>query len=417
MSTPLSTSPTAAPLGLAIVGLGGAVGTTIAAGLALMRSGRQSTTGLPLAEFADLDLTDYRNLRCRGWDLYDHNLLEAARHHRVLPESDLEPIADELRSLMPWTAVSNRNYCRGVVGDHDSTGTHRELIAGIQGQLDDFVREIGGRVVVINLASTEHAVDPRADIYAEIPAFERALDDNHTGISPAMLYAYACITHGVAYGNFTPSRAADIPALRKLAAARGVAVAGKDGKTGQTFIKTVLAPALRARALHVDGWFSTNILGNRDGEALRHPESLENKIGTKGDVLGSCLGYPVENHLVRINYYKPRGDDKEAWDNIDVSGFLGQRMQIKVDFLCKDSILAAPLAIEIARCLDLAQRRGLGGVQESLGAFFKAPMTADGRAPEHAFPEQQRELLRWLRETSEANAPAAESPAFVPRPD
>ncbi|WP_211096942.1 inositol-3-phosphate synthase [Neolewinella litorea] len=402
-------------LGIAIIGLGGAVGTTAAAGIELIRRGLQPTTGLPLAEFADLDLVPYTNLKIHGWDLFDHDLLTAARVHRVLDREELDVLANDLSGRRPWTAVSNRNYCRGVVGDQDSTGTHRELISGIQQQLDAFATDIDGRVVVINLASTEHAIEVADEIYQRTEAFERALDENHTGISPAMLYAYACITHGVPYGNFTPSRAAEIPALRSLAARRGVPVAGKDGKTGQTFLKTVIAPALRARALHVDGWFSTNILGNRDGEALRHPESLQNKLGTKGDVLTNCLGYPVEDHLVKINYYRPRGDDKEAWDNIDVSGFLGHRMQIKIDFLCKDSILAAPLAIEIARCLDLAARRGQGGVLESLGVFFKAPMTTDGREPIHSFGEQQTELLRWLRESSEM--PTAVAGKFIPRPD
>ncbi|PHK98919.1 inositol-3-phosphate synthase [Neolewinella marina] len=395
--------------------MGGAVGTTAAAGIELIRRGLQQPTGLPLAEFSDLDLVPYQNIRIHGWDLFDHNLYEAAQTHRVLSREELEAVANDLGSRRPWTAVSNRNYCRGVVGERDSTGTHRELIAGIQQQLSAFASDIDGRVVVINLASTEHAVEITDEIYHRADAFERALDDNHPGISPAMLYAYACITQGVAYGNFTPSRSAEIPALRELARDRTVPIAGKDGKTGQTFLKTVIAPALRARALHVDGWFSTNILGNRDGEALRHPESLENKIGTKGDVLTNCLGYPVEDHLVKINYYRPRGDDKEAWDNIDISGFLGHRMQIKVDFLCKDSILAAPLAIEIARCLDLANRRGQGGVVESLGVFFKAPMTAGDHPPVHSFPEQQMELLRWLRATSAE--PEAVAGSFVPRPE
>ena len=387
------------PLGIAIIGLGGAVATTAVAGIELIRSGEQDMTGLPLAEFGDLDLADYHQLHFRGWDLYPNNLLEAARTHGVLNRDQLDAVADRLEAMVPWTAISNRNYCEGVVGEEDSCEGHRDLIAGIQEQLDGFRAEIGGNVVVINLASTEHAIAPGDKIYEDTTVFERALDANHTGISPAMLYAYACIDHGIPYANFTPSMAADIPALRKFAAARNVPVGGKDGKTGQTYIKTVIAPALRARALHVDGWFSTNILGNRDGEALRKPKSLESKINTKGDVLTNCLGYDVDSHLVRINYYKPRGDDKEAWDNIDVSGFLGHPMQIKVNFLCKDSILAAPLAIEIARCLDLSDRRGQGGVVEALGVFFKAPMTADGSAPNHNFTEQQLELQRWLAAT------------------
>lgn len=394
----------APPLGIAIIGLGGAVATTAVAGIELIRKGIRSPTGLPLAEFKDLDLADYGNIYFRGWDLYTDNLLEAARGHRVLNGEQLEGVADYLKDITPWPAISNRNYCEGVFCDKDSTESHRELISTIQNQLDDFARQINGRVVVINLASTEHALDVSDEMYQETATFERALDKNDTGISPAMLYTYACIDRGVPYANFTPSMAADVPALTKFAVARKVAIGGKDGKTGQTYLKTVLAPALRARALHVDGWFSTNILGNRDGEALREPKSLQSKLNTKEDVLTDCLGYPVESHLVMINYYKPRGDDKEAWDNIDVSGFLGHQMQIKVNFLCKDSILAAPLVIEIARCLDLARRKGQGGVLEALGVFFKAPMTGDGRSPNHNFAEQQIVLMDWLTSTSAADA-------------
>jgi myo-inositol-1-phosphate synthase len=211
-----------------------------------------------------------------------------------------------------------------------------------------------------------------------------------------MLDAYAAIVEGVPYGNFTPSLAADIPALTRLADERAVPVAGKDGKTGQTFIKTVLAPAFRSRSLYVEGWFSTNILGNRDGLALDNADSLRSKLNTKGSVLDQILGYPVEDHLVNIQYYKPRGDNKEAWDNIDLVGFMGQKMQMKVNFLCRDSILAAPLVIEIARVLDLAKQRGKGGIQEQLGIFFKAPMTPAGRREEHSFPVQERNLLDWL---------------------
>jgi myo-inositol-1-phosphate synthase len=190
--------------------------------------------------------------------------------------------------------------------------------------------------------------------------------------------------------------AADVAPLTELAAKRNVPVGGKDGKTGQTMMKTVIAPALRQRALHVDGWFSTNILGNSDGKALDDPRSLASKLDTKKSVLDQIMGYPVEDHIVMIHYYRPRGDDKEAWDNIDITGFLGQKMQLKLNFLCKDSVLAAPLVIEIARVLDLAHQRGDGGVQEQLGIFFKAPQTADGRDPEHGFGEQQLILDRWL---------------------
>jgi myo-inositol-1-phosphate synthase len=401
MSNNPPTQPSTAPLGIAIIGLGGAVATTAVAGSLLMRKGLQRPVGLPLAEFDHLDLADYTNLRFTGWDLYQDDLYKAASHHKVLNSEQLAAVKEEMSDMYPLSAIRKEAYCEGVVNGDDSTESHRDLIATIQQQIRDFGEEIGGNVVVINLASTESALDLSDEKYQTIEAFEQALDDGHDCVSPAMLYAYACITSGTPYGNFTPSVAADVPALRQLAAMHNVPVAGKDGKTGQTYLKTVVAPALRARALEVDGWFSTNILGNRDGEALRKPKSLLNKINTKGDVLTSCLGYEVEDHVVKINYYKPRGDNKEAWDNIDVTGFLGHQMQIKVNFLCKDSILAAPLALEIARCLDLARRKGRGGVAESLGVFFKAPMTPDGGEPNHNFTEQQIELLRWLEELNE----------------
>ena len=248
---------------------------------------------------------------------------------------------------------------------------------------------------MINLASTEKLAVEGNEIFNSLAGFEKALDENSADISPAMLYAYAALTKGIPYGNFTPSVAADIPALIELAEIRKVPVAGKDGKTGQTFIKTVLAPALKSRALKVEGWYSTNILGNRDGLALSNEDSLASKVKTKSSVLDDILGYTVEDHLVDIRYYRPRGDNKEAWDNIDISGFLGQPMQIKVNFLCKDSILAAPLAIEIARCLDLAKQRGEVGIQEQLSVFFKLPMARNGK-PEQAFHKQEQMLLDWL---------------------
>jgi myo-inositol-1-phosphate synthase len=249
--------------------------------------------------------------------------------------------------------------------------------------------------VMINLASTERTPADGPSLRSA-EAFGRALDRDDADIGPAMLYAAAAIEAGVPYGNFTPSVAADAPGLTEMALRRGVPIAGKDGKTGQTLMKTALAPMLRARSLHVDGWFSTNILGNRDGQALEDPDSLKSKLGTKGRVLDSILGYPVEDHIVDIRYYRPRGDDKEAWDNIDISGFLGHRMQIKVNFLCKDSVLAAPLVLEIARVLDLARQRGESGPQEQLSVFFKAPMTAHNQAPQHAFHVQERMLEDWL---------------------
>ena len=392
-------------LGIAIVGLGGAVATTAVAGTLLIRQGEQDTVGLPLAEFKDLDLVAYENIHFNGWDIFDDNLYEAAKKHAVLNSEQLALVKDDLQSITPWSAVSNEDFCAGVTDGKKSPLSLRDQIATIQQHLDEFVAEVNGAVVVMNLASTEHAVDVSDAAFQTIEGFEQALDDNSPLISPAMLYAYAAIEQGIPYANFTPSMAVDIPALIQFSAQKNVPVAGKDGKTGQTFIKTVIAPALRARALKVDGWFSTNILGNRDGQALDKPKSLKSKINTKGSVLDACLNYPVKDHLVHIHYYKPKGDNKEAWDNIDISGFLGHRMEIKINFLCKDSILAAPLVIEICRCLDLARRREEGGPVEALGAFFKSPLTQDGQQPEHRFPVQHTTLLEWLYQPSEQKQP------------
>ncbi len=388
-------------MGIAIVGLGGAVATTAVAGSLLIQRGEQDKVGLPLAGFDHLNLTAYENLRFRGWDIFDENLYEAARRHKVLDNEQLSTIKEELQAITPWSGTANQAFCAGVTNGETSEAPLREQVERIQQDLTAFANEVGGPVVVMNLASTEHAVDVSDPAFQTVRGFGQALDDNSPLISPAMLYAYAAIEQGVPYANFTPSMAVDIPALIELSVQKSVPVAGKDGKTGQTFVKTVLAPALRARALHVDGWFSTNILGNRDGQALDQPESLKSKINTKGSVLDACLDYKVENHIVHIHYYKPKGDDKEAWDHIDISGFLGYKMQIKVDFLCKDSILAAPLVIEICRCLDLAHRCGEAGPIAELGAFFKAPLTINGSTPEHRFPEQQAILLEWLNRLSE----------------
>ena len=385
-------------LGVAVIGLGGAVATTAVAGIAMIKAGANSLDGLPLAERGGCGLADYRDMIFAGWDLCPDDLGTAAMRHGVIGERELCDGASALREMTPWPAIGSTDFCRNIDGAHKRVaGGHRAAVAAIQADMTSFRRAQGlDRLVMINLASTERLPDLDAQVFASTDAFEHGLDCNDPEIGPAMLYAYAAITSGTPYGNFAPSHAADIAPLAALAARHGVPVAGKDGKTGQTLIKTVIAPALRARALHVDGWFSTNILGNSDGKALDDPRSLASKLGTKKNVLDEILGYPVEDHAVHIHYYRPRGDDKEAWDNIDISGFLGQRMQLKINFLCKDSVLAAPLAIEIARVLDLAQRRGEGGVQEQLGLFFKAPQTRDGRTPVHSFPEQQAALDAWL---------------------
>jgi myo-inositol-1-phosphate synthase len=383
-------------LGIAVVGIGGAVGTTMVAGIELIKKGSVSTDGLPLAAVSAAKLIDYRDIVFAGWDLFPDHLAGAAEQHEVLTHKQFVSVENELRSIKPWPAISDNRFLSNIDGGnrlHEST--HRGSIAGVRSNLAAF-RKTFDAVVVINLASTEKLAAEGNESFNSIADFERALDENSPDISPAMLYAYAAIAEGLPYGNFTPSLAADVPALIEFAEKQRVPIAGKDGKTGQTFIKTVLAPALKSRALKVEGWYSTNILGNRDGLALSNEDSLASKIKTKSSVLEDILGYDVADHIVDIRYYRPRGDNKEAWDNIDISGFLGQPMQLKVNFLCKDSILAAPLAIEIARCLDLAQRRGETGIQEQLSVFFKLPMSKNNR-PEHAFHRQEEILLQWLR--------------------
>ncbi len=387
-------------LGIAIIGLGGAVGTTMVAGIELLKKGLIGKEGLPLAELdADLtkDLADYENIVFAGWDLFGENLAKAAEEHDVLMHKQFLAVEESLCKIKPWRAVENKNFLANIDGENKFSGkkSHRETIEKIRGNLTEFKKQCD-EIVVINLASTEKLADEGNEVFNSITSFEKALDENSSEISPAMLYAYAAISEQIPYGNFTPSVSADIPALIEFAENQGVPIAGKDGKTGQTFIKTVLAPALKSRALKVEGWYSTNILGNRDGLALSNEGSLASKIKTKASVLRNILGYEVEDHIVDIRYYKPRGDNKEAWDNIDFTGFLGQSMQLKINFLCKDSILAAPLAIEIARCLDLAKSRGNAGVQEQLSVFFKLPMNKNN-SPEHAFHRQEKMLLDWLQ--------------------
>jgi len=382
-------------LGIAIVGIGGAVATTMAAGVELLRLGLVGREGLPLANISVAGLADYTDIIFAGWDLFPENLSTAAEEHDVLAHKQFVAVENALGQIQPWPAIGDAKFLSNIAGTYVvSAGTHRATIGQLRRNLADFQQDCDS-AVVINLASTEKLAGAESEVFDSLERFEAALDENAADVSPAMLYAYAAIAEKIPYGNFTPSLAVDVPALIEFASRNAVPIAGKDGKTGQTFIKTVLAPALKSRALKVDGWYSTNLLGNRDGLALSNEDSLAAKVKTKSSVLDDLLGYPVEDHLVDIRYYRPRGDNKEAWDNIDITGFLGAPMQIKVNFLCKDSILAAPLAIEIARCLDLAHQRGEGGIREELSVFFKLPMSKSGK-PEHAFHRQETILLDWL---------------------
>ena len=415
----MNANETKRQIGVAIVGLGGAVATTAVAGVALLRKNAIGFEGLPLAtlplELASM-LVAYENLVFCGWDLNGASLFEAAAGHNVLTDRQLTAVHDELQKITPWPAVGSVRFCKNIEGLHMiAAPDHRSAIEIIRRNLRDFQTQnnLDG-VVVVNLASTERSVDLNNPVYQTIDAFEMALESNSPEIGPAMLYAYAAIREGLPFANFTPSVAADIPALVRFAEQEDVPLCGKDGKTGQTMLKTALAPALRTRALHVDGWYSANILGNRDGKALEDKDSLASKLATKGSCLDQIVGYKVEDHLVDIRYYRPRGDNKESWDNIDVTGFLGQPMQIKVNFLCRDSVLAAPLVLELVRLLDCAKRYGFGGVQEQLGLFFKSPMmTEPSVVPEHALHVQEARLMAWLTAIHQrelASAPVAPSP-------
>ena len=386
-----------------IIGLGGAVASTAIAGIELLKNGKIGTEGLPLADLPEnltSGLAVYKNLVFTGWDLNADDLAVAATTHNVLTLQQFSAVSEELQAAKPLAAVVNSAFCHNIEGKNVfAAANHSAAVEKLRNDVRRFKNASGAEsIVIINLASTESFVVKDSEIFATLENFEKALGDNSPEISPAMIYAYAAIGEKIPYGNFTPSVAADIPALVEYAEKKGVPIAGKDGKTGQTFIKTVIAPGLKVRALKVDGWFSTNILGNRDGFALQHPDSLKSKITTKGSVLDDILGYAVEDHLVDIRYYRPRGDNKEAWDNIDIIGFMGQPMQLKINFLCKDSILAAPLVIEIARLLDYAQRCGEKGVQTQLSTFFKLPQVSDesSETPEHAIHKQQQMLLEWL---------------------
>jgi myo-inositol-1-phosphate synthase len=394
-------------LGVMIVGISGAVASTAVAGIELLRQKSIGTEGLPLAAMPEnltANLIAYENIVFTGWDMIDEDLATAAVTHNVLTLQQFQAVSEQLEAVKPLPAVFNEAFCHNIEGKNIRvTPNHFAAIEAICNDIRRFkIERDCERVVMINLASTESYIDKESQTFATLENFEKALGENSSEISPAMIYAYAAVSEGVPYGNFTPSIAADIPALVEYAVQKGVPLAGKDGKTGQTMIKTVIAPGLKTRALKVAGWYSTNILGNRDGLALSHPDSLKSKVTTKGSVLDDILGYTVEDHLVDIRYYRPRGDDKEAWDNIDIVGFLGQPMQLKINFLCKDSILAAPLVIEIARLLEYAQRCGENGVQTQLSVFFKLPQVSneESERPEHALHIQEAMLVDWLTDRS-----------------
>lgn len=425
LSSPASTpiAPAEGPLGVLLVGLG-AVSTTFIAGVHAVRQGlaepigsltqmgtirlgkRTENRAPAIKDFVPLASLD--DLVFGAWDIFPDTAYDAALHAGVLDRSLLLQLQSDLAELAPMKAVFDQRYVRRLSGTHVKQGaTKIDLAEQLMADIARFRREYRcARLVMIWAASTEVYLEPSA-VHADLPAFEEGLRTNHPDIAPSMIYAYAALKSGVPFANGAPNLTVDIPALTQLAMEQGVPVCGKDFKTGQTLLKTIIAPGLKARLLGVTGWFSTNILGNRDGEVLDDPESFRTKEESKLSALEYILQphlypslYGDITHEVRINYYPPRGDNKEGWDNIDIFGWLGYPMQIKINFLCRDSILAAPLVLDLALFLDLAQRAGMHGIQEWLSFYFKSPMTAPGLYPEHDLTIQQMKLkntLRYLR--------------------
>ena len=394
-------------LGVLIVGAGGAVASTVIAGVALMKKGIVPRLGM-LTE-ADLGkklpLSAIDDLEFGGWDIRTTDLFEAAKHHGVIPRHLLPEVEEELRALRPWPAIVSPTFLAGDLGDNAVEGTsYRDQLRNMRAQIEAFKKERKlDRVVIVNLASTERYTQI-ADVHVTPEAFEAGLDANDPRISPAMRYLYLAIMTDTPHVNFTPSLS-NIPALDTLSRKRGVPIAGENGKTGQTLLKTVLAPAFAVRQLVVQGWYSTNILGNNDGRVLDDPGSNKTKVTSKLGVLDNILGYNVEDHQVHIHYYRPRGDAKEAWDNIDLLGFLGESMQIKVNFLCRDSILAAPLVVDLVRLMDVAHHAGECGVQRQFSVFFKSPYRVEGQPVVHDLFEQHRMLREWSEAVASAPRP------------
>ena len=414
--------PADGKLGVLLVGLG-AVATTYIAGVENVRRGRSTPIG-SLAELGTIRLgkrTEHRSPRIRdfvplaelddlvfgAWDPIPDNAYDSCHVAGVLGATHVEPIADFLKSIEPMPAVFDRQYVKRLEGTNVKSGsTKRDLAEAIRQDIRDFKETRGcSRLVMVWCASTEVFISP-GPAHATLEAFEHAMDENDPAIAPSMLYAWASLMEGVPFANGAPNLSVDTPALLQLAEDRAVPIGGKDFKTGQTLMKTVIAPMFKARMLGLSGWYSTNILGNRDGEVLDDPESFKTKEESKLGVLEHILQptmypelYGEVYHKVRINYYPPRGDNKEGWDNIDFFGWLGYPMQIKVDFLCRDSILAAPLVHDLALFFDLARRAGMSGIQEWLSFYFKSPMAAPELTPEHDLFIQHAKLkntLRWL---------------------
>ena len=413
-------APATGKLGILTPGMG-AVATTFIAGVVASRKGlgkpigsltqmgririgKRTENNQPhIREFVPLSSLD--QLVFGGWDIFEDNVYQAATHARVLDQPLIDAIRPELEQIKPMPAVFDSSYVRNINGPNVKTGSSKmDLAEQLMADIRSFKEKNNcERLVMVWCASTEAYLEPSA-VHASLEAFEEGLRNSDQAIPPSMIYAYAALKCKVPFANGAPNLTCDINALIELSLQNDVAICGKDFKTGQTLMKTVVAPGLSARALGVHGWFSSNILGNRDGEVLDAPENFKTKEVSKGNVLDGIFNPELQPdlygdiyHKIRINYYPPHGDNKESWDNIDIFGWLGYRMQIKINFLCRDSILAAPIVLDLALFLDLAQRAEMPGIQEWLSFYFKAPQTMPGLPPEHDIFKQLSKLENTLR--------------------
>ena len=423
MQQPKEIKPAQGKLGILLPGMG-AVGTTFIAGCLLARRGLAPPVGsltqmgtIRLGKRTDaksplikdfVPLADLNDIVFGGWDLFPDNAVQAATTAEVLTNDHLALVREELEAIKPMPAVFFPEYVKRLRGENVKPGNDKwQLAEAVREDIRRFKKDNNlDRAVAVWCGSTEVHTEP-GDVHSTLAKFEEGLKKSDPGISPSMIYAYACLMEDVGYCNGAPNLTVDIGAIRELAAKRGLPISGKDFKTGQTLMKTVIAPGLRQRMLGIRGWFSTNILGNRDGEVLDDPDSFKTKEVSKLGVLETILQpelhpslYGNMYHKVRIEYYPPRGDQKEGWDNLDIFGWLGYPMQIKIDFLCRDSILAAPIVLDLALFTDLAQRAGMSGIQEWLSFYYKSPMTAPGLYPENDLFVQGMKLkntLRWMK--------------------
>jgi myo-inositol-1-phosphate synthase len=408
-------------LGILIVGLNGAVSTTFLSGvfsiikghsspvgsitqMGTIRLGKREYNNSPLVKDI-VPLADLSDLVFGGWDIRDENCYESALFANVLKKEDIETVKNELESIRPMKGVFEQEYVKRLKGEYIKEGKNKyDKMMMIREDIKNFkIMNDIDRIVVIWCASTEIYI-PVNEIHQNLDDFTDAMINNDPDISPSMLYAYAAISEDVPFINGAPNLSCDVPAIIDYALGKNVPIAGKDFKTGQTLMKTVIAPMLKAKMLGLNGWFSTNILGNRDGEVLDDPDSFKTKEESKLSVLNYILQptlypdlYSNYYHKVRINYYPPKGDDKEGWDNIDIFGWLGYPMQIKIDFLCKDSILAAPLVLDLVLFMDFAKRMGYKGIQDWLSFYFKSPIHYENYIPEHDLFIQQMKLKNTLR--------------------